>query len=72
MGALESWQFSKWVVVLTGGMKAMGEGDEVVEIEKRSCLEERIGGDWLNERGWEMEECWGWEERDSENGNKCS
>ena len=39
MGALESWQFSKWVVVLTRGMRAIGEGDEAVEIEETGCLE---------------------------------
>ena len=45
-----------------------------IEMEKTGCTKERIGGDWLNERGWEveMEECWNWEERHSENENKCS
>ena len=72
MGALESWQFSKWVAVLTWGMRAKGVGDEVVEMEEAGCTEERIGGDWLKKRGWEVEECWGWEERDSKNGNRSS
>ena len=45
-----------------------------MEMEEIGCTKERIGGDWLNERGWEVEveECWNWEERHSENENKCS
>lgn len=39
-------------------------------MEEIGCTKERIGGDWLNEIGWEMEECWDWEER--ENGNRFS
>ena len=31
--------------MLIEGMRAMGEGDEAMEIEKTSCLEKRIGGD---------------------------
>ena len=64
MGALESWQFSKWLAMLTGGMRAMGVGDETVEMEETGCTEERIVGDWLKERGWE--------ERNFENENRCS
>ena len=72
MGALKFWQFSKWLAMLTGGMRAMGVGDETVEMEETGYTEERIVGDWLKERGWEVEKCWSWEERDFENGNRCS
>ena len=31
--------------MLTGGMRAMGVGDETVEMEETGCTEERIVGD---------------------------
>lgn len=50
--------------------KSNRKGDECVEMEEIGCTKEKIGGDWLNEIGWEMEECWDWEEK--ENGNRFS